>query len=548
MKTTTLLTCLSITITLSLVYTEKTTYIPTWNSLNTRPTPQWYQDAKFGIFIHWGVYSVPSWSPVGTYAEWYWYNLERDRVKGSGPFLEFQDRVYGKQFRYQDFAPMFKAELFNVTQWGDILERSGARYVVPTSKHHEGFTLWGSPESWNWNAVDIGPQMDLLKAIMDETTRRGMHRALYYSLFEWFNPLYIGPDPKKYVYQVMLPQMYEVVNNYKPDYIFTDGEWMESWEFWNSTYFLSWLFNDSPVKDTVTVNDRWGKTTRGKDGGIYTAEYSGGMWWNHKWEECSGLDVWSFGYNRNSQVGNYSTAEDVIRLLIRTVAYGGNLLLDIGPTSDGRIPTIMEERLLQVGDWLKINGEAIYSTKTWPVRSEMATADKEKIPVFYTSKGTHLYLMFWDWPASDDLTVYIPQPSSFTTIQLLGSSKKIRWTYDNSKGFKITLPSLNIKNIPSIYAWTLKISHLNNVWSETNAIQNWWDSANTDNAPIMNRVQLGASSSQYSPVSYLIQTNSRQDTKVSSTLNIKQAKTLNLCYCITQKPTRTLLVLPMHSN
>ena len=125
-------------------------YQPNWESLDSRPMPAWFDEAKFGIFIHWGVYSVPSWGPKGSYAEWYWDAMQN---KNSETW-KFHVKTYGENFKYQDFAPQFKAELFDPDQWADTFARSGARYVVLTSKHHEGFCLWPNKESWNWNSVD----------------------------------------------------------------------------------------------------------------------------------------------------------------------------------------------------------------------------------------------------------------------------------------------------------------------------------------------------------------------------------------------------------
>ncbi len=141
-------------------------YQPNWESLDSRPVPQWFEDAKFGIFIHWGIYSVPSWAPTGElniyskYAEWYWKSLLTPEREGHEQFLDFHLETYGKDFLYQDFAPRFKAEMFNPESWAELFKDAGAKYVVLTSKHHEGFTLWPSKESWNWNAVDIGPHRD----------------------------------------------------------------------------------------------------------------------------------------------------------------------------------------------------------------------------------------------------------------------------------------------------------------------------------------------------------------------------------------------------
>ena len=125
---------------------------------------------------------MPAYAKVGNYAEWYWNTLARN---DDGETRAFHNRTYGPSFRYQDFAPMFKAELFNATEWAELFRRSGARYIVPTSKHHEGFTMWPNAQAWNWNAVDIGPHRDLLGEIMQATRAAGLHAGMYFSLYEW---------------------------------------------------------------------------------------------------------------------------------------------------------------------------------------------------------------------------------------------------------------------------------------------------------------------------------------------------------------------------
>ena len=144
-----------------------------------------------------------------------------------------------------------------------------------------------------------------------------------------------------------------------------EGEWEATSDEWRSPELLAWLFNESPVKDEVVIDDRWGKDTRHKHGGYYTTEYTAGMQsGNHPWEESRGMGA-SYGYNRMETVSDYHTDRELLLMLIDLVSRGGNLLLDIGPTADGRIPVIMEERLTQMGDWLRPNGEAIYGTKAW---------------------------------------------------------------------------------------------------------------------------------------------------------------------------------------
>jgi len=170
------------------------------------------------------VYSVPAFAKVGNYAEWYWSTLTGGG--DDGETQSFHTRTYGPNFRYQDFAPMFKAELFNATAWADLFRRSGARYIVPTSKHHEGFTLWPSAQAWNWNAVDIGPHRDLLGELMAAVRGAGLHAGFYFSLYEWYHPFYTS-NVTKYVDEVLHPQWHDLIDNYKPDILWCDGEWAQ---------------------------------------------------------------------------------------------------------------------------------------------------------------------------------------------------------------------------------------------------------------------------------------------------------------------------------
>jgi alpha-L-fucosidase len=344
---------------------------PNWKSLNTRKMPAWFQNDKFGIFIHWGVYAVPSYAPVipnsgDSYSEWYWYRLNEKKKS----FVDFHNRNYGADFLYPQFEKQFKAELFDPAQWADVFKKSGAKYVVLTSKHHEGYCLWNSAEadrSWQrpWNAVTGTPQRDLLGDLSGAVRSAGLKMGYYYSLYEWFNPLYKS-DRKRYVTEHMMPQFKDLVTRYKPSIIFSDGEWEQSDTAWHSEELLAWLFNQSPVAKEVVVDDRWGSNTRGKNtGATYTtSEYGSGMDASVIWEESQGIGH-SYGYNRNEQLGDYKTSENLILMLVDIVSRGGNLLLDIGPTADGRIPVIMQQRLTDMGNWLAVNGEGIYGTRAF---------------------------------------------------------------------------------------------------------------------------------------------------------------------------------------
>ncbi|MCC6697034.1 MAG: alpha-L-fucosidase, partial [Candidatus Hydrogenedentes bacterium] len=305
---------------------QDTRYEPTWESVDTRPLPQWFSDAKFGIFIHWGVYSVPSWGPKDRYAEWYWHDMNNKE----GETWKFHQETYGEDFKYQDFAPMFKAELFNPAEWADVFKRSGAKYIVLTSKHHEGFALWPSAQSWNWNSVDIGPHRDLCGDLITAVREQGLRMGFYYSIYEWYNPLYLSGDIEKYATEHMLPQLKDLVQRYKPDLVWPDGEWDATSDKWHSAEFLAWLFNESDAPKDVVVNDRWGKDTRNVHGGFATPEYGhipeGRLIELGRWEECQGMGK-SFGYNRNENADNYRTSTQLLHLLIDCVSRGGNLLL-----------------------------------------------------------------------------------------------------------------------------------------------------------------------------------------------------------------------------
>ncbi|MBS1610658.1 MAG: alpha-L-fucosidase [Bacteroidetes bacterium] len=425
-------------------------YLPDWNSLDARPIPEWFTKAKFGIFIHWGLYSVPSWATNSyadgfgsNYAEWYWQRLNATNLKIHKEFVEFHERVYGKNFKYPDFAPLFKCELFDPRQWADIFKNAGARYVVLTSKHHDGFTLWPSAESWNWNSVDIGPHRDLAGELSTAVKDAGLHMGFYYSLYEWYNPIY-NTDVNKYVNNRMLPQLKDLVTRYNPEVIWSDGDWDHSDTVWRSKEFLTWLYNKSAVKNTVVVNDRWGA---GKHGGFNSTEYGkGNSSLQRPWEETRGIGE-SFGYNRNESLTQYMSSEKLVHMLIEIVAKGGNLLLNIGPAADGSIPVIMQQRLKDIGDWLKVNGEAIYETTAWKEAPE-----KNQDNIFFTRKGNDLYVIVTKWKNE----IEIKNIGNVQDVSMPGYNHKIKFRARGNK-VVITAPLLNPGNMPCQFAWVYKL-------------------------------------------------------------------------------------------
>lgn len=486
MKSRVLTACI-VVLTLIAPWVAAASYEANWESLDKRPTPQWWVDAKFGIFIHWGVYSVPAWSVRGKYSEWYWRRVEGDKKK-NGPWWQFHKENYGETFAYQDFAPLFKTELYDANEWARTFKDAGAKYIVLTSKHHDGFCLWPSKhanDSWGrpWNSVDAGPGRDLLGELTDAVRKTGVEMGIYYSLYEWFNPLWKA-DRALYVDKLMFPQFKDVVTRYRPAVIFSDGEWDMPSKDWRSEELLAWLFNDSPVRDHVVINDRWGKDCRHRHGGYYTTEYGAGLKDDaHPWEECRGM-AHSFGYSRTEKLEDYRTARELVLMLVDIVSRGGNLLLDIGPTGDGRIPVIMTERLIQMGDWLKVNGEAIYGSKPWDKTMQwtqgkrpevgyggqhMAKYDiaeitsapapgKATVDAFFTTQGDTLYAIMPRWP-SDRLVVRDIAISNKTQVSLLGVNGHLDYEVEG-RNLIVNVPCLSVEEVPCQHAYTLKITNV----------------------------------------------------------------------------------------
>jgi alpha-L-fucosidase len=459
-------------------------YEANWASLDQRPTPEWFLDAKFGVFIHWGVYAVPAWGKVGEYSEWYWR-----RIKSTSPkeavWREFHEKNYGANFDYMDFAPQFRAELYDAKQWADLFVRAGVKYVVPTSKHHDGYAIWPSAEAsrtWGrpWNSAEIGPKRDLLGELATATRAAGLKFGFYYSLYEWFNPLWLKDRPR-YVAEHMTPQFKDVVTRYAPALIFSDGEWDLPSKDWKSEALLAWLFNESPSREEVVINDRWGKDCRHKHGGYWTTEYAAGLKdGSHPWEESRGM-AHSYGLNRAERVDDYKTAREFIFVLIDLVSRGGNFLLDIGPAADGTIPPLMEQRLLEMGAWLKVNGEAIYGTRfagrscqwtdgrrpeqqygeykvKYNVMDQIGQAPQGGVAmkqVFFTKKPAALYAISAGWPGRQLVlrNVKVPAGAQVTMLGVPGALK----TKAAGDTLTITTPDLGPDGAPCRYAYAFRI-------------------------------------------------------------------------------------------
>ncbi|ELU15522.1 hypothetical protein CAPTEDRAFT_221178 [Capitella teleta] len=258
-----------------------------------------------------------------------------------------------------------------------------------------------------------------------------------------------------------MPELYDLVNTYKPEVIWSDGDWGAPDTYWKSKEFLAWLYNDSPVKDTIVVNDRWGIGDTCNHGDIYTCQdrYNPGVVQKHKWENCMTLDRGSWGFNRKATLDTYLKLTDLTTLLAETVSCGGNLLMNVGPTHDGRILPIFEERLRQFGDWMKVNGEAIYGSKPWTHQNDTITP-----AVWYTSQKsgseTTVYAILLKWPEADVLHLGAATPSPHTTVSLLGyHGNNFKWA-KSSTGMQVQIPAIPFNKMPCDAAWVLKLTAL----------------------------------------------------------------------------------------
>ena len=264
-----------------------------WEKLDQRKIPEWFQKAKFGIFIHWGPYSVPAYRSVnneqfGSYAEWYYasvYGTYRNQDQ------EYHKKMYGDS-DYREFGKQFQAELFDPEYLAGLIQESGAKYMVLTTKHHDGYCMWPTPNPYKkgWNSGEVGPKRDLVGELRNAALQKGIEFGVYYSIIDWesvpshrcdggyFIPRKdvekYGVSKETYLKEILKPQLYELVETYEPSLIFSDGgEWDLTEEESSVREFLSWLYQESPVKDKVVVNDRFYKEMPGAHGDYYSTEY-----------------------------------------------------------------------------------------------------------------------------------------------------------------------------------------------------------------------------------------------------------------------------------
>jgi len=454
-----------------------------WKSLETYTVPKWYLDAKFGIFIHWGVYSVPAFDN-----EWY----PRDMYLADSPVFKHHVATYGPQskFGYKDFIPKFTAEKFDANHWAELFRKAGAKYVVPVAEHHDGFPMYDCSFT-DWCAAKMGPKRDIVGALAVAVRKQGLHFGASSHRAEhwWFlnggmtfdsdvkDPRYAGlygpaqPDktqPDKAYLDDWLARTSEIVDKYQPELVWFDW-WIEQPVFQPYLQkFAAFYYNrGAEWKCGVAINYKL-KTfperaavldiERGKLDTIRPLF----------WQTDTSVSEKSWGYINND---TFRTADSLVDELADIVSKNGGLLLNVGPRSDGTIPEEVQTILLQIGKWLGVNGEAIYGTRPWKVSGEGPTQvvggsfkDTEGKPftgedIRFTSKGDTLYAIALAWPEKGKLTIKSLAAGTPDTkreiksVQLLGSKAALKWTR-SAQGLVIELPAQK----PCDYAFVFKIS------------------------------------------------------------------------------------------
>ncbi|MFT4089206.1 MAG: alpha-L-fucosidase [Asticcacaulis sp.] len=449
---------------------------PDWESLRAHyQVPEWFRDAKFGLFIHWGVYSVPA-----AQSEWY----PRHMYRTPGVIKQHAERFGPQdQFGYKDFIPMFKAEKFNPDDWADLFVASGAKYIIPVAEHHDGFAMYDSKLT-RWDAADMGPKRDLLGDLMVSVRKRGLkfgisnHRIEHWGFMypveglktDLFDPNYADfygpPQPQKtgmpsglgeIIENAEAPQSaafqeewllrtQEQIDKFQPDVLWFDNGinprsldpvklrlaayYYNRAEEWGKSVTLN-TKKDAYLAGTVKDYERqWQAPTTIQDE-IFQVDDALG----DKWGYVEGM--------------GHLSAQAVLYRLIDNVSRGGNLLLNISPRADGTIPDDQAEVLREVGRWLGQNGEAIYGTRTW-------TQDTDSI-VRYTRKGNTLYAILLAWPEETLNLMALPQNiGRARSVTLIGSDQPVVFR-QNDAGMNITLPAQKIGK----HAYVLKIEGMN---------------------------------------------------------------------------------------
>ncbi|WP_129113963.1 alpha-L-fucosidase [Halegenticoccus tardaugens] len=465
-------------------------YEPSWESLDSHELPEWFRDAKLGIFIHWGIYSVPAWAPTGAeiggenaspYAEWYPYYMYE---KGS-PTKEYHEETYGEDAEYIDFVDDFTAENWDPDEWASLFDEVGAGYVVLTGEHHDGFPLWGSHYT-KYNAVEMGPERDLVGDLADAVRNQGLRfAASYHANYNYYQPGFDGqfghPDYEKggpseerggpgseYV-AFMNAKHRELIRKYNPDMLWFDVPKADGKHLHTQELIADYYNRAAERGQEVAVNDRAStdaigptidlenRETEDTHGDFITPEYATfDELRDEPWEGNRGIGH-SFGYNAGEDEDDHLSREELIQSFVDIVSKNGNLLINVGPKADGTIPDIQKDRLQALGEWLDVNGEAIFGSRPWLVAED----DVSDTKVRYTHHDGDLYAIALGWPG-DKLTLSVP-----AHIDLDDAPETTLLTADGHRSLTVTLAddrlAIELQERPDHdHAYTIRLNSVEN--------------------------------------------------------------------------------------
>ncbi len=424
---------------------ERGQYKATFDSIATHQSPEWFLDAKFGMFVDWGPWSVAGWAPQAekaTYPDWYEQKLFKE-------YRDYHVKTWGADIGPDDLIQLLDGGSFHPDALASLARAAGMRYVVPFLKHHGGYSLWDSSFTHR-DAVEWGLKRDLASELAAAFRKEGLRSGAYVSLSEWaypvvkdnalrqmaFNgdttaaldpsaPFLSGKVPvPDYARDYLLPSLAELIDKTNPDLLWFDGEWEADASVWRAPEIAAYYYDHAAARhQQVAINDRFGKDTRGKPGwgDFYTSEYHVIEGFQpHPWEENRSLSH-SYGYNWEESFddGYVLSQADALDLLLRIVANGGNLLLMVSPDGSGRIPPNQERRLRFIGQWLNKYGEAIYATRALGIATQPTWGYLTK-----SKTGGRVYCIVRHWPADGRLVV--PLALKVTRATLLGGGSGLK--------------------------------------------------------------------------------------------------------------------------